>query len=508
MQEPFEARVSRIQRKNPLTSILSDVGKLQPQAVEVEEAVLGALMLDRDAITIVLEILESDSFYKDEHKAIYGAIRQLFQKSQPIDLLTVTNELRSTGKLEFAGGAFYISELTNRVSSAANIEYHARIVAQKYILRRLIEITTEIQRDSYDETSDVFEILDKAEKELFGITEQNLRNSTDPMGNLITKAIRQIEEIRDKPEGLSGIPSGFSDLDRVTSGFQRSDLIIVAARPGMGKTSFVMSLARNAAVNFNKPVAVFSLEMSSIQLVLRLISSEAEIDASKLKNGDLVEYEWQQLHTKISKLSEAPIFIDDTPALNVFELRAKCRRLKAQYGIEMVVIDYLQLMGGNKDGKQNFNREQEISTISRSLKGLAKELNIPVIALSQLSRQVEQRGGVKRPILSDLRESGSIEQDADQVMFIYRPEYYNLTEDEEGNPTAGIAEIIIAKNRHGATSTVPLRFISRFASFGNLNDMESPAENNFGGNTDPGPNFRSIIRGSKMNDSDDDDMPF
>lgn len=510
MPEPFETRVSRIQRKNSLTSLLSDVGKLQPQAVEVEEAVLGALMLERDAITIVLEILESDSFYKDEHKEIYSAIRQLFQKSQPIDLLTVTNELRAAGKLEFAGGAFYISELTNRVSSAANIEYHARIVAQKYILRRLIEITTDIQRDAYDETSDVFDILDKAEKDLFGITEQNLRNATDPMGSLITRAIKQIEEIRDKPEGLSGIPSGFSDLDRITSGFQRSDLIIVAARPGMGKTSFVMSLARNAAVNFSKPVAVFSLEMSSIQLVLRLISSEAEIDATKLKNGDLVEYEWQQLHSKIAKLSDAPIYIDDTPALNVFELRAKCRRLKAQYGIEMVIIDYLQLMGGNKDGKQNFNREQEISTISRSLKGLAKELNIPVIALSQLSRQVEQRGGVKRPILSDLRESGSIEQDADQVFFIYRPEYYNLTEDEEGNPTAGIAEIIIAKNRHGSTQTVPLRFIGKYARFGNLNDFEMPTDNftPSGGDDHPGGNFRSIIRGSKMNDADEDDMPF
>ncbi len=512
MAEPFDTRIGRVARKTPLTSILNDVGKLQPQAVEVEEAVLGALMLERDAITVVLEILEPDSFYKDEHKQIYEAIRSLFHKSQPIDLLTVVNELRATGKLEIAGGAFYISELTNRVSSSANIEYHARIVAQKFILRRLITVTTNIQRDAYDEMSDVFDILDSAEKELFSITEQNLRNTTDPMGSLITKAIKQIEEIRDKPEGLSGIPSGFSDLDRVTSGFQRSDLIIVAARPGMGKTSFVMSLARNAAVNFKKAVAVFSLEMSSVQLVMRLISSETEIDAQKLKNGELAEYEWQQLHTKISGLSEAPIFIDDTPALNVFELRAKCRRLKAQYNIEMVIIDYLQLMGGNKDGKQNFNREQEISTISRSLKSLAKELNIPVIDLSQLSRQVEQRGGVKKPILSDLRESGSIEQDADQVFFIYRPEYYGLTEDEEGNPTAGVAEIIIAKNRHGATQSVNLRFIGRYARFTNLNDFEfqgqGPGITGAGIDNFPESNFRSIIRGSKMNEGDDEEMPF
>jgi replicative DNA helicase len=484
-------------------SLASRLGKLPPQAIELEEAVLGALMLERDAISTVIEILESESFYKDEHKLIYGAIRSLFEKSQPIDILTVTNELRTQGKLEFVGGAYYISELTNRIGSAANVEYHARIIAQKYILRKLIEVSSHIQEDAYEETTDVFDLLDTAERELFSITEKNLRSSYESMGNLISQAITQIEEIRNTTEGLSGIPSGFSDLDRMTSGFQRSDLIILAARPGMGKTSFVMSLARNAAVDFKKPVAVFSLEMSSIQLVLRLISSEAEIDSSKLKNGQLEEHEWHQLHAKIAKLSEAGIYIDDTPALNVFELRAKCRRMKAQYGIEMIIIDYLQLMAGNKEGKQSMNREQEISTISRSLKGLAKELNIPVIALSQLSRQVEQRGGAKRPILSDLRESGSIEQDADQVMFIYRPEYYGLTEDEEGRPVAGIAEIIIAKNRHGATDTVPLRFTGKYARFSDLATFDPPSDD-----FNPGPNFKSITRGSRMNEHDDEDVPF
>lgn len=512
--EDINGNLKKFSRKpaQGATALLSKFGKLPPQAVDVEEVVLGALMLDRDAISIVLDILKGDSFYRDEHKLIYQAICSLFEKSQPIDLLTVTNELRSTGKLDFVGGAYYISELTTRVASAANIEYHARIIAQKYILRKLIEVSAHIQEDAYDETIDVFDLLDKAEKDLFSITEANLRSSYDDMGQLISKALTQIEEIRNQTEGLSGIPSGFSDLDRLTSGFQRSDLIILAARPGMGKTSFVMSLARNAAVDFKKPIAVFSLEMSSVQLVMRLISSEAEINAMKLRNGDLAEHEWHQLHAKIAKLSAAPIFIDDTPALNVFELRAKCRRLKAQHGIEMIIIDYLQLMAGNKEGgKQSMNREQEISTISRSLKGLAKELNIPVIALSQLSRQVEQRGGAKRPILSDLRESGSIEQDADQVIFIYRPEYYGLTEDEEGRPVQGTAEIIFAKNRHGATDTVLLRFIDKYARFGDLNDYAIPMES-VGGADDfdhPGPNFKSITRGSKMNeDQYDEDVPF
>jgi len=507
MIEPIKGDLRTfIKKRNIGGAFLSELGKIPPQAIDLEEAVLGALMLEREAITVVIDILNSESFYKDEHKEIYGSVISLFEKSQPIDILTVTNELRTKGTLEFAGGAYYISELTNRVGSAANIEYHARIVAQKFILRKLIEVSSHIQADAYNETTDVFDLLDSAEKELFSITEQNLRNTGDSMGDLIKKAISQIEDLRNNEGGLSGVPSGFADLDRVTSGWQRSDLIIIAARPGMGKTAFVLSMARNASVNFKKPVAVFSLEMSSIQLVQRLISAEAEIHAMKLKNGDLAEHEWHQLHSKIAKLSQAPIYIDDTPALNVFELRAKCRRLKANHDIQMVIIDYLQLMAGNKEGRNSMNREQEISTISRSLKGLAKELNIPVIALSQLSRAVETRGGSKKPILSDLRESGSIEQDADQVMFIYRPEYYGLTEDEEGRPTTGIAEIIIAKNRHGSTQSVNLRFIDKYARFAELGEDSFPADEH------PGGNFRAIIRESKMNAEDiggfDEEAPF
>ncbi len=504
MAEEIGNTIKKFRKPGTNTALWSELGKLPPQAIDLEEAVLGALMLEREAISVTIEILQSESFYKQEHKEIYAAILNLFSKSQPIDILTVTQELRSLGKLELAGGAFYISELTNRVGSAANIEYHARIVAQKFILRKLIEVSSHIQTDAFEETTDVFELLDRTEKELFNITEQNLRNASDPMSVLINKAIKQMEEIKHNSDGLSGIASGFTELDKLTSGWQRSDLIILAARPGMGKTAFVLSLARNAAVDFNKPVAIFSLEMSSIQLVQRLISSEAEISGMKLRNGEMQEFEWQQLNTKVTKLSAAPLYIDDTPALNVFELRAKCRRLKAQYNIDMVIIDYLQLMSGNKDGRSTMNREQEISTISRSLKGLAKELNIPVIALSQLSRAAEQRGGSKKPILSDLRESGSIEQDADQVLFIYRPEYYGIAEDEQGLPTPGLAEIIVAKNRHGALQSVKLRFEDKFARFKDYDDFSFSTAID---DSHPGANFNAITRASKMND-DDEEIPF
>jgi replicative DNA helicase len=371
---------------------------------------------------------------------------------QPVDLLTVTEEVKKEGALETIGGAYYLVELTNRVASAANIEFHARIIAQKHIQRELIRISTTVIKDAYEDTTDVFDLLDKAEQGLFEITEQNLSRGSESMSSLVTKAVKQLEEMAGNESGLTGVPSGFTALDRITSGWQPSDLIIVAARPGMGKTSYTLAVARNAAMDFGKGVAFFSLEMSNVQLVQRLISMEAEIPGSKLRSGQLEDYEWQQLNSAIEKLSEAPIFIDDTPGINVFELRAKCRRLKMQHDIQMVVIDYLQLMTGGSD--QKGNREQEISMISRSLKGLAKELNIPVIALSQLSRAVETRGGAKRPQLSDLRESGAIEQDADIVSFIYRPEYYQIMEDEEGNSLKDVSEIIIAKHRNGSLETV------------------------------------------------------
>ncbi len=480
-------------------------GKVQPQALPLEEAVLGAIMLDKDALPVVLDILQAESFYSDGHKQIYRAMLKLFERTQPVDLLTVTEELKKAGDLEMIGGPYYLVELTNRVASAANIEYHARIISQKHIQRELISVSTKIIRDAYEDTTDVFQLLDDAEQGLFQITQQNLSRGYESIGTIASRALKSLEELSEKEEGLTGVPTGFTDLDRLTSGWQPSDLIIVAARPGMGKTAFTLALARNAALDFGKGVAIFSLEMANVQLVQRLISMEAEIPGSKLRSGQLEEYEWQQLHSAIEKMSEIPLFIDDTPGINIFELRAKCRRLKMQHDIQMVIIDYLQLMTGGPDQKGG-NREQEISAISRALKGLAKELHVPVIALSQLSRAVETRGGNKRPQLSDLRESGAIEQDADIVSFIYRPEYYNILEDEEGQSLKGVGEIIVAKHRNGALKTVKLKFTDHFAKFSNLDD---PNFNELlGGDSNDGfPDnpTNMITRSSRMND---DDIPF
>ena len=491
---------------------LMDIGKMPPQAVELEEAVLGALMLEKDALTNVIDILKPQSFYKEAHERIFSAIERLFTRSEPVDILTVTQELKKTGELEIVGGAYYITQLTNRVASAANAEFHARIISQKYIQRELIRTSSETIRDAYEESSDVFDLLDKAEKGLFTIVEGNIRKNYDKMHTLIKKAIEQVEVAKNRKDGLSGVPSGLTAFDRLTSGWQKSDLVIIAARPAMGKTALVLTMARNAAVEFNKPVAIFSLEMSSLQLVTRLMSSESEISGEKLKKGNLEEHEFQQLMAKTNKLAEAPLFIDDTPGLSVFELRAKARRLKEQHGIELLIVDYLQLMTAGGEGKGN--REQEISTISRSLKGLAKELNIPVIALSQLSRAVETRGGDKKPQLSDLRESGAIEQDADMVMFIHRPEYYGLTEDESGMPTAGIAELIVAKHRNGPVDSVKTRYIGQYTKFADLDTFDQDLGSGSGYNKEPSsgimPNTdfdnpsTSVIRGSKMNDIEED----
>ena len=502
-----------IERRSRLSGLTSGLGKLPPQAVDLEEAVLGALMLEKDALSTVIDILKPEVFYKDSHQKIFEAIHILFQKSSPVDILTVTAQLRQEGTLEMIGGAYYITELTNRVASAANIEYHARIISQKFIQRELIRISTEIISKAYEDTTDIFDLLDHAEKNLFDIAQNNLRRDSRKMDDIIRESLDNLEKIKDRADGLTGVASGFTALDRITSGWQPSDLVIIAARPAMGKTAFVLTCARNAAVQFNKPVVVFSLEMSSVQLVNRLISGETEIEQEKIRKGNLAEWEWQQLHSKIGKLTEAPLFIDDTPALNIFEFRAKCRRLKAQYDIQMIIVDYLQLMHGKGEGKGGGNREQEIGSISRALKSVAKELNVPVIALSQLSRAVETRPGAqKRPMLSDLRESGSIEQDADMVLFLYRPEYYGLTEDEEGRSTIGIGEVIIAKHRNGETGTVPLRFISKFVKFLDLEeDFSSPSSfsnpNPFAGIT-PSKDFEKqsefIIRPSRMDDLDDE----
>lgn len=449
----------------PVVTPFQDQTKLPPQAVDIEEAVLGALMLEQNALTAVIDILKPEIFYRDAHQIIFSAIQRLFAKLEPVDILTVTNELKKSGNLEMVGGAYYISQLTSRVASAANIEYHSRILHQKYIQRELIRISSEISREAFEDSMDVLDLLDKAEGSLFTLGDRNFRRDYLGMEDLVGEAIREIEVAKDHATGLRGVPSGFSALDRLTAGWQKSDFIVIAARPGMGKTAFVLSMARNIAIDWKKPVAIFSLEMSALQLVTRLISSETLLSADKLKKGNLENHEWEQLNTKIKELVDAPIYIDDSAGLSLFELRAKCRRLKAQHKIEMVIIDYIQLMSL---GEVKGNREQEISTISRSLKSLAKELDIPVIALSQLNRSVETRTGSKRPILSDLRESGAIEQDADLVMFIYRPEYYKLDLFENGDPTAGMADLIVAKHRNGALDDIRLRFIARYAKFVDL----------------------------------------
>jgi len=446
-------------------------GKLPPQAVDLEEAVLGAMLIDKKGVDDVIDILHPDVFYKPSHQYIYQAIFHLFNASEPIDLLTVSNQLRKQSQLDAAGGDYYLINLTQKVSSSAHVEFHARIILQKYIQRQLISISSEIIKSSYDETTDVFDLLDEAEAKLFDITQGNLKKSSEAAENLVSQALKKIEEISNK-EGMSGVPTGFTKVDNLTSGWQPSDLVILAARPGMGKTAFVMSMAKNMAIEFNIPVAIFSLEMSSVQLITRMISSETGISSEKLRKGNLEAFEWEILNRKVKNLSEAPVYIDDTPSLSIFDLRAKARRLVSQHDVKIVVIDYLQLMTVGNTGKGSGNREQEISMISRNLKALAKELNIPVIALSQLSRAVETRGGSKRPLLSDLRESGAIEQDADIVSFIYRPEYYGMTEwdDDERTPCEGQAEFIIAKHRNGGLDNIRLKFVGKLAKFANLEE--------------------------------------
>ena len=448
-------------------------GKLQPQAIDLEEAVLGALMLEKDALSSVIDVLKDEAFYETKHQIIFKSIRQLFERNSPVDILTVTAQLRQAGELEMIGGAYYITELTNRVASAANIEFHSRIIIQKFIQRELIRISSEVITFAYEDTSDVLDLLDLAEKNLFELSQDNMRRDAVMIDDLMSNALKGIEALRDKKDGLTGVASGFTELDRITSGWQKSDLVIIAARPSMGKTAFVLTCARNAAVDFKKPVVVFSLEMGSVQLVNRLISGESEIDQEKIRKGQLEDWEWQTIHSKIGPLEQAPLIIDDTPSLSIFEFRAKCRRLKSQHDIQLIIVDYLQLMQGkNGLGKGGGNREQEIGSISRALKTVAKELDVPVIALSQLSRAVENRPGTsKRPMLSDLRESGSIEQDADIVLFLYRPEYYGLDQDEDGNPTHGVGEIIIAKNRNGETGKVRLKFVGKYVKFTDLEQV-------------------------------------
>jgi replicative DNA helicase len=514
--------MENVRNINPIkidkTTIINlEKGKLPPQVLDLEEAVLGAMMIDKKGVDEVIDILQPDAFYKEAHKYIFEAIVQLFTETQPIDLLTVSAQLRKNAKLDLAGGDFYLIQLTQKISSSAHIEFHSRIILQKYIQRSLIRISSDIIEESYDETTDVFDLLDKAESKLYEVTQGNIKRSSETAQSLVLQAKKRIEEIANQ-KGLSGVETGFTKLDAITSGWQPSDLIIIAARPGMGKTAFVLSMARNIAIDFGHPVALFSLEMSSVQLITRLISSETGLSSEKLRTGKLEKHEWEQLSVKVKNLEKAPLFIDDSPSLSIFDLRAKARRLASQHGIKIIIVDYLQLMTAGGNGKGGGNREQEISTISRNLKALAKELGIPVIALSQLSRAVETRGSSKRPLLSDLRESGAIEQDADIVSFIYRPEYYKIDEwdDDEQTPSAGQAEFIIAKHRNGSLENVRLKFIGNLGKFDNLDDYSGsfddlPSKMNHDDNPFQTKNLPSPNEafGSNLNgDEDDDDMPF
>ena len=467
MADEIRKRPAR-KRQEPM--VVGDMEHVQPQATELEKVVLGALMIEGDAYSLVSEILRPETFYEHRHQLIYKAISTLAMRQEPIDILTVTEQLKKTNELEEVGGPFYISELSGRVLSSAHIEYHARIIAQKYLARQLITYTSQIQTMAFDESTDVADLMQEAEGKLFEISQQNLKKDYTQINPVIKDAYELLQKAAARTDGLSGLASGFHELDKKTAGWQNSDLVIIAARPAMGKTAFVLSMAKNMAVDYQFPVAVFSLEMSNVQLVNRLISNVCEIPSEKIRSGQLADYEWGQLDYKIKSLYDAPLYVDDTPSLSVFELRTKARRLVREHGVKIIIIDYLQLM--NASGMSFGNRQEEVATISKSLKGLAKELNIPIIALSQLNRSVENREGNqgKRPQLSDLRESGSIEQDADMVCFIHRPEYYKIYQNEDNQDTHGLAEIILAKHRNGGTGIVNLRFKGEYVRFQNLDD--------------------------------------
>ena len=500
-------------------------GKMPPNALDFERIVIGTFLIDRKGLDHSIDLLTPDVFYDPRHQTIFSSILKLYESNSPIDLMTVIQDLKKNEKLNLAGGDHYIIDLTMGVSSSAHIEYHVRVILEKFILRSLINVSANVIDSSYKESTDVFELLDKAEQSFFEITNGTIKKGFDTANSLVKEAIDKIKSLKDK-EGLSGIPSGFTALDKETGGWQNSDLIIIAARPAMGKTAFILSMARNICVDHNIPMALFSLEMASVQLITRMISSETGISSEKLRKGQMSDDEWQRLFTNVSSLENAPLYIDETPSLSIFDFRSKCRRLVMQHGVKIIMVDYLQLMTASS-GKGGGNREQEIAMISRSLKAIAKELNVPVIALSQLSRTVETRPG-KRPMLSDLRESGAIEQDADIVSFIFRPEYYKIAvwdNDEEGAETSteNQAEIIIAKHRNGATADVRLAFHKNIGKFADLGTNYDYTPSSFGQKDepsgfdkinitiDPGAAFglpNNNVSGSAMNNDDDDEMPF
>ena len=493
-----ETKKTNTGRTRTATPVDNTYGHLQPQALDVEKAVLGALMIDRDAYAVVCEMLNPESFYEPRHQKIYTAITELSMSEQPVDMLTVSDQLGKDGCLEAVGGPAYIAELTSRVSSSANIEYHARIIAQKSTARQLISFASNIETKAFDETTDIDDLMQEAEGSLFELSQRNMKKDYTQIDPVISDALKVIQKASANKDGLTGVPTGYHKLDDITSGWQASDLVIIAGRPAMGKTSFALSMAKNIAADYQVPMAFFSLEMSNVQLVNRLISNACEIKGSKILNGQLQPDEWERLDKRVNTLLGAPLYVDDTPGLSVFELRTKARRLVKEHGVQIIMIDYLQLM--HAAGMRFSSRQEEVSVISRSLKGLAKELDIPILALSQLNRGVESREGLegKRPQLSDLRESGAIEQDADMVVFVHRPEYYHIYQDDNGHDLRGKAQIIIAKHRKGATGDVVLTFRGEFTRFENEEDTNLNTPIQMGGE----------ILGSKINgDGADHPLP-
>ncbi len=473
-------------------------GHLQPQAVDIEKVVLGALMIDKDAFSIVSETLRPETFYEPRHQKIYNAIQTLSMNENPVDIMTVVDELKREGTIDDVGGAPYIVDLSSHVASSAHIEYHAKILAQKFLARQLISYASVVETKAFDETQDVDELMQEAEGSLFELSQRNMKKDYTQVDPVITRAIDILQKASANAGGLTGVPTGFEKLDEKTSGWQSSDLVIIAGRPAMGKTSFALSLAKNIAVDYHTPIAFFSLEMNNVQLINRLISNVCEVPGSKILSGQLSEDEWVRFDKRLPQMQGAPLYVDDTPGLSVFELRTKARRLKREHDIQLLMIDYLQLMNAN--GMRFNSRQEEVSTISRSLKGLAKELDIPIIALSQLNRTVEQRDGLdgKRPQLSDLRESGAIEQDADMVLFVHRPEYYHIYQDSNGQDLRGRAQIIIAKHRKGATGDVLLDFKGEYTRFSNPDSFDAEPQ---------APNGEGEIMGSRMNGVIDDSFP-
>ena len=461
---------NRRRKEKTNMSIEFAYGHIQPQAPEVEKAVLGALMIDKDASVEVCEILRAESFYEPRHQKIYAAIQQLTVDEKPVDLLTVTEQLSKNGDLDEVGGPGYIADLSSRVATSANIEYHANIVAQKYLSRQIISYASVIGTKAYDETYDVNEVIQEAEKTLFEITQKNMRKDYSAFGPVLGRAVKIVQAAHSNTEGVTGISTGFYKLDDITCGWQNSDLVIIAGRPAMGKTAFALSLAKNIAIDQRKPMAFFSLEMADVQLANRLMSNVCSIEGKKLLNGQLSRDDWDRLDKNLGFMEDAPLYIDETEGISILELRTKARRLVREHKIELIMIDYLQLMTAS--GMKFNSRQEEVSLISRSLKGLAKELNIPVLALSQLNRGVESREGVegKRPQLSDLRESGAIEQDADMVIFLHRPEYYGIHMTDDGKDYRGKAEVIISKHRKGATGIITMDFKGEFTRFENPED--------------------------------------